>query len=237
MSIDVPEDHIVVLPNGVDPDRFHPLIGDGQIRRRYGLEGKLIIGFTGILRPWHGPELLAEAFHRIADRRPNLHLLIVGDGPSRASLEQRFADWGLSSRLTVTGRVPHDAVRQLVAAMDIAVSPRATFYSSPMKILEYMAMGKAIVAPDMENIRDLLTHEQNGILFKAEDASSLAEALGRATDDGIVRGRLGTNARKEIERHRTWLDNARQVIGLIEQMSDAQQAEVAASRRAWSPSA
>jgi glycosyltransferase involved in cell wall biosynthesis len=140
-SIGVPESHIVVLPNGVDPDRFHPLIGDAEIRRQYGLERKLVVGFTGILRPWHGPELLAEAFHRIAERYPDLHLLIVGDGPSRASLEQWFADRGLSSRLTVTGRVPHAQVRRLVAAMDIAVSPRATFYSSPMKILEYMAMG------------------------------------------------------------------------------------------------
>jgi glycosyltransferase involved in cell wall biosynthesis len=226
-SIGVPEQHIVVVPNGVDPDRFHPLIGDADIRRRYGLERKLVIGFTGILRPWHGPELLAEAFFQIAERHPDLHLLIVGDGPSRESLEQRFADRGLSSRLTVSGRVPHDQVRKLVAAMDIAVSPRATFYSSPMKILEYMGMGKAFVAPDMENIRDLLTHDQNGILFKPEDASSLAQALARATDAGL-RCRLGTNARKEIERHRTWLDNARRVISIVQETPGTVGAAVAA---------
>ena len=229
-SIGVPEDHIVVVPNGVDPDRFHPLIGDAEIRRQYGLERKLIVGFTGVLRPWHGPELLAEAFHRIAERHPDLHLLIVGDGPSRAALEQSFADRGLLTRLTVTGRVPHDAVRRLVAAMDIAVSPRATFYSSPMKILEYMAMGKAIVAPDMENIRDLLTHDRNGILFQPEDATSLTKALARATDDAGLRCRLGTNARKEIERHRTWLDNARRVISLVEQAPGVVQSEVATRR-------
>jgi glycosyltransferase involved in cell wall biosynthesis len=230
MSIGVPKDQIVVMPNGVDPDRFHPLIGDAEIRRQYGLEKKLVVGFTGILRPWHGPELLAEAFHRIAQRHADLHLLIVGDGPSRASLEQWFADRGLSTRLTVTGRVPHDAVRRLVAAMDIAVSPRATFYSSPMKILEYMAMGKPIVAPDMENIRDLLTHNKDGILFQPEDAASLTEALGRATDDASLRCRLGTNARKEIERHRTWLDNARRVIDLVQEAPGALKSEVATRR-------
>jgi glycosyltransferase involved in cell wall biosynthesis len=99
-----------------------------------------------------------------------------------------------------------------------------------MKIVEYMAMGKAIVAPDMENIRDLLTPDRNGILFKPEDVSSLTHALGRATDDAGLRCRLGTNARKEIERHRTWLDNARRVISLFEQAPDTVQSEVATRR-------
>jgi glycosyltransferase involved in cell wall biosynthesis len=82
----------------------------------------------------------------------------------------------------------------------------------------------------MENIRDLLTDDQNGILFKPEDASSLTAALGRATADASLRCRLGTNARKEIERHRTWLDNARRVISLVQEAPEAAQSEMATRR-------
>src|SRR5690606_27613788 len=114
-------------------------------------------GFSGILRPWHGLELLLEAFARLAAGDPRLHLLIVGDGPIRGELDAAIAARQLQDRVTITGRVPHAEVRDYVALMDVAVSPRATFYASPMKVLEYMAMGKAIVAPAMDNLRDILT--------------------------------------------------------------------------------
>jgi glycosyltransferase involved in cell wall biosynthesis len=101
--------------------------------------------------------------------------------------------------------------------MDIAVSPRATFYASPMKILEYMGMGKAIVAPDMENIRDILTHEHDGILFRPEDSGSLAKSLQHLITDVAVRAQLGASARQKIVAERTWLHNAKDVMRLIDQ--------------------
>src|SRR5262245_45391574 len=78
VSIGVPAEQITVLPNGADPEAFHPGIDAGPVRRRLELEGKLVIGFTGILRPWHGLELLMEAFAGIAGELKDLHLLIVG---------------------------------------------------------------------------------------------------------------------------------------------------------------
>ena len=100
--------------------------------------------------------------------------------------------------------------------MDIAVSPRTTFYASPMKILEYMAMGKDIIAPDTENIRDLLSHQQNAILFRREDSSALARSLQQLIGDPVLRSRIGKKARRKVEAERTWLHNARSVIRLVE---------------------
>jgi glycosyltransferase involved in cell wall biosynthesis len=85
-----------------------------------------------------------------------------------------------------------------------------------MKILEYMAMGKASIAPHMENIRDILTHQQNGLLFRPEDAGSLAKALRTLVDDATLRARLGKEARCTIEAERTWLHNARGVLQLLQ---------------------
>jgi glycosyltransferase involved in cell wall biosynthesis len=219
VSIGVPEERIIVMPNGTDPEAFHPNLDGHEIRRQYGLEDKMVIGFTGILRPWHGLDLLIQAFEEVASTRKDLHLLIVGDGPIRPELERMLVERELSGKVTITGRQPHERVRFFVAAMDIAVSPRATFYASPMKLLEYMAMGKAIVAPDMENIRDILRHEENGLLFRAEDVGALAKSLEGLIKDATLRAALGSTARRDIEAERTWLHNAQGVMRLIEHCS------------------
>jgi glycosyltransferase involved in cell wall biosynthesis len=216
VSIGVPDKRIVVMPNGTDPRVFHPHIDGEPIRQQYGLEGKIVIGFCGILRPWHGLELLLQAFAEVLPGRPDLHLLIVGDGPSRADIERLLRDRGLTHHVTITGRQPHERVRLFVAAMDIAVSPRTTFYASPMKVLEYMGMGKAIVAPDIENIRDILTHEQDGLLFRAEDAGSLAKSLQYLIGNAAQRAAFGKMARQKIEAERTWSHNAQAVVHLLE---------------------
>jgi glycosyltransferase involved in cell wall biosynthesis len=217
VSIGVPHERIVVMPNGTDPDVFHPAIDGEAIRQQYGLDGKIVLGFCGILRPWHGLDLLLQAFEEVMQGRTDVHLLIVGDGPIRAELEGLLDARGLARHVTITGRQPHAKVRSFVAAMDIAVSPRATFYASPMKILEYMGMGKAIVAPDMENIRDILTHEHDGLLFRPEDGGSLAKSLQHLIADVAVRSQLGQAARQKIVAERTWLHNAKDVIRLIDQ--------------------
>ena len=106
-------------------------------------------------------------------------------------------------------------MKSYVAAMDVAVSPRATFYASPLKILEYMAMGKAVVAPDMENIRDLVRHDETALLFAPEDAASLTDCLRRLARDSNLCERLGTAARARVVAKRNWAANAAVICGCI----------------------
>lgn len=219
VSIGVPAERIVVMPNGADPDAFTADFDASAVRQRLGVADRIVIGFSGILRPWHGLDLLVEAFARLAAGNPRLHLLIVGDGPIRGELEQQVAARRLADRVTITGRLPHAEVREYVGAMDVAVSPRATFYASPMKVLEYMAMGKAIVAPDMDNLRDILTDSVDGVLFTAEDVDALTVAIGRLIGDAELRRGLGAAARRKIEQERTWLHNARDVVRMYEEVT------------------
>ncbi len=215
ISIGVPAEQIVVMPNGADPEVFHTGVDDGEVRRELGVGEKIVIGFTGILRPWHGLEMLIQSFEEIVREREDVHLLIVGDGPIRAEVASEIKRKRLDGKVTITGRQSHDKVGRFVAAMDIAVSPRATFYASPMKILEYMAMGKAIIAPDMENIRDILRHRKDGFLFQPEDAEALTKGLRELVDNAQLRSNLGRNARKKIETERTWTHNAMEVIEML----------------------
>ncbi len=208
----VPKSQITVIPNGVDPAKFNPSQTGNHIRQRLGIENKTVIGFAGILRPWHGIELLLDAFQSLTTHSTSIHLLIVGDGTIESLLKKRVRELGLSSSVTFTGRVPFSEMNQYLAAMDIAVTPRATFYASPMKILEYMAMGIPIIAPDMPNIRDLICDGENGLLFEAENPSSLTQAFSKLLHSPNLRTRIGRNARQRVEVERNWLCIARTII-------------------------
>jgi glycosyltransferase involved in cell wall biosynthesis len=216
----VPSGNVVVLPNGTKPDLFRPnATARAAVRQRLGIPfDAVLVGFVGILRPWHGVDLLLEAFSQIEHSLGDVFLLIVGDGPSQTELEQLAQSLGLANKVIFTGRIPHRQVADYLAAFDIAVSPRATFYASPMKILEYMATGLAVIAPHMHNLQDLISDGVDGILFKAEDAHELANSLATLVKDRALRIRLGENARASIVCRRTWQHNARQVLDLVAQV-------------------
>jgi glycosyltransferase involved in cell wall biosynthesis len=209
----VPAERIFVLPNGADPTLFKPNPATRvQIRADLGIsDDTVVIGFSGILRPWHGVELLLEAVAQIAQGR-RLHVLIVGDGPSRADFDQLVRQLNLSSCATITGRVPHTEIPHYVTAFDVAVSPRATFYASPMKVPEYMAVGVPVVAPNTPNLQDLVAHGQEGLLFAPEDRHDLAQTLAHLSDNPTLRKCLGESARTKITGARTWVHNAALVL-------------------------
>jgi glycosyltransferase involved in cell wall biosynthesis len=203
----------VVMPNGADPGRFDPAGANRDgVRARYGLTSAIVVGWAGVLRDWHGLELLLNALAHV----PNAHLLIVGDGPARPAVEAQVTRLGLAGRVIVTGRVPHDAMPDHVAAMDVAVVAHdRTGVASPMKLLEYMAMGRAVVAPRLDSIRDVVEDGRQGLLFTPGDGAELTVALQRLTGDADLRRRLGREARLAIETTRNWRGNAERVLQLV----------------------
>ena len=215
----VPPRRIEVIANGVDPHRF---AGIASARWARGLDGKLVIGFTGFLRPWHGLLHAVDLVARLRAEHP-VHLLLVGDGPARAEVEARARALGIAADVTVTGIVGRDAIAPLVAAMDIALQPDVTDYASPLKLFEYMVLGRAIVAPDTANLREVLTDGRDGLLFRPGDPASFAAAVEALCRDAALRRRLGEAASRTIHRRDfTWDGNARRVIGLIHQIRQGQ---------------
>jgi glycosyltransferase involved in cell wall biosynthesis len=205
--------HAVVIPNAADPERFHPERAEpDRVRIKFGLSGRRVVGWTGILREWHGLDVLLDAVSTL----PDSHLLLVGDGPARAAVQERAAELGISDRLTITGRVPHAAVADFVAAMDLAVvAAERTGVASPMKLLEYMSMGAAIVAPRTDSIADVIDDGANGLLFVPGDAQDLSRTLRRLLADEQLRSHLGRRARADVERDRNWRRNAQKALALV----------------------
>lgn len=212
----IPNDRIVVIPNGIDPNEFSPSVDGTSVRRRYALGDKIVLGFTGFVRPWHGLDRVIQAIAEMATKA-NVHLLIVGDGPVRQNLVDLAKALGVADRLTFTGIVQRHEMPAHVAAFDIALQPDATAYASPLKLVEYMAMGKAIVAPDQPNIRELLEPDRTALLFDKANPDSMRAALVRLILDRALRERLGKTAAAEvISRPLLWSANATRAVALMQ---------------------
>lgn len=215
----VPVQRLSVTPNGIDPQQFSSLPDRAEAKRRLGLDGRLVLGFTGFVREWHGMENILDLMAQHSDL--NLHLLLVGDGPARAALEARARSLGVADRVTFTGVVDRGQVPAHVAAFDVALQPAVVPYASPLKLFEYLAAGCAIVAPASENIREILTHEVNALLFDPEQPSQRAEAIVRLATDASLRARLGEAATATIlELGLTWSSNAKAVLDVAGQLVD-----------------
>jgi glycosyltransferase involved in cell wall biosynthesis len=183
------------------------------VRHRYQLGDRLVVGWVGVLRDWHGLELLLDVVKEL----PDVHLLVVGDGPGRTALDQHAVAAGIADRVTVTGRIPHADMPDFIAAMDVAVvADERTGVASPMKLLEYMAMGTAVIAPAMDNIRDVVIDRVNGLLFDTGSRSALLAGVRELSDNRALRASLGANARASVEREHTWTGVAGRILERVQ---------------------
>ncbi len=224
----VPASRIVLNPNGVDVERFAQGGGDA-VRKEWGIEGsEFLIGFLGTFGPWHGAPVLARAFGDLARSLPTARLLLVGHGPEVAATKRELAEQGVADRALFAGRVTPAEVPAYLDACDVLASPHVPlpdgveFFGSPTKLYEYMAAGKAIVASDLGQIGDVLTHGETALLVRPGDSKELTAALQLVADDSSLRADLGRNARGAAEGH-TWRANARRVIdtyGTLESDAD-----------------
>ncbi len=207
-------DKITVIPNGINQERFGTVIDSSDVVERYQLQNKLVLGFTGFVRDWHRLDKVVQA---IADNQDaNWHLLLVGDGPVRAEIEAQAQALGISDRVSITGIIDRNEVARYVATFDIALQPDVVAYASPLKLFEYMALGKAIIAPNRANIREILTDGEDALLFDPEAESAFTEQLATLCFDSQLRRQLGLAAAATIDRKKLyWQENARRVANLL----------------------
>jgi glycosyltransferase involved in cell wall biosynthesis len=197
------EGRVHVVPNGVNTDRFPDNL-KGTIPAG---PGTFTIGFVGSFRPWHGIPILIDAFAQLHARQPDTRLLIVGDGPEREKLTADVIKRGLKKDVRFVGEVNPTLIPELLASMDVAVAPYPSlenFYFSPLKVFEYMAAGRAVVASRIGQLEKVIRSGEDGLLVTPGDAAALGDALERLSNDESLRKRLGQNARQKILREHTW---------------------------------
>lgn len=206
----------VTVPNGVPEALLQapPPRDVAALRTTLGLDGRRVVCFVGYLVPWHNLDLLLSAMARVAKEVPACALLVVGDGPLRTSLVERARALGLGDVVRLVGEVPHRDVARYIALADVAVIPQTNEYRSPIKLFEYMAMGRAVVAPRMPPIEAVVAHERTALLFDPGDEAALAAALTRVVTDTALARSLGAQARKVVRRRFTWEGHARRILSL-----------------------
>lgn len=214
----IPEDKITVIPNGVDTSRFHPNVDGQAMRVRLGLSDKLVLGFAGSFHYWHGIGNLVHFILTVLDRFDHSAFLLVGRGPLKDDLEQRLSAFIAAGRVVMTGYVDHKEMPRVLAVMDIALAPYPNlpyFYYSPLKLFEYMASGKAIIASRVGQVEEIITHEKHGLLVDPDDPEEMVRAAHRLIRDSGKRCQLGRQARGLVKRRYSWRKTAGEVIGLM----------------------
>ena len=220
----IPPGRLHVMPNGIDEGLLTPDAVALDAKAKLGLDGFTVLGFTGFVRDWNGLDDVIKLLDRPAAR--NWYLLIVGDGPARESLAALARRVGVADRVRFTGVVGRDRVANYVSAFDIALQPAANPYASPLKLFEYMALGRAIVAPDQPNIREVLRDGQDALLFDQNDAEALGAVICRLAEDVELRNRIACAAMAAVrERNLTWRHNASRVLKLASRLVGAAKGE------------
>ena len=223
LSKGVDENRILIIPNGVDPDRFTPSISGKAIREKLGIQDQeVVVSFVGSFGPWHGAEILAKTVPLVASKNEKVKYLFVGDGGRLAAVKEIVSESGFAERVLFTGLVDRTIVTEYLAASDILVSPQVPnpdgtpFFGAPTKLFEYMSMGKAIIASDLDQIGILLASHEDAILTTPGDVPELTKAILDLADNPEFRVQLGNHARIKAATLYSWDSHVRTVLKRIE---------------------
>lgn len=204
-------DKFIITPNAVDLDKVKTHADrTTSLRKKFGLEGKIVLGFVGSIFPYHGVDLLIKAFAELATR-PELHLMIVGDGETLPELKALAITLHLDDRITFTGNVPHADVFNHIALFDVAVLAKTKDYMSPIKLFEYGAMGVALIAPATTAVQDVIVDGEHGLLT-GEGRGTLTDRLRELMESESLRKRIGKTFQQKVLTEHTWVRMAEKVM-------------------------
>jgi glycosyltransferase involved in cell wall biosynthesis len=209
---------ILVNPNGVDCDEYAPEGGEErrEIRASLGLDDETVVGFIGTFGGWHGIDVLAAALPKICASAPQVKFLLIGDGNLKPQVLDAVRENNLENRVIDVGRTEQRAGARLLKAADIFVSPHSShmvdspFFGSPTKLFEYMALGRGIVASDLEQLGVVMSpalrpadfasgdprvRQERGVLCKPGDVDEFVAGVLALVRHPEVSAALGRNAR------------------------------------------
>lgn len=208
----IPEERIAVVRNGPDLRRVRPVAPDPELRARAGT----VIGYVGVMGRQDGVDVLLRALAALRRelRREDFYAVLVGTGEALPGLLRLASELGLADRVLFTGYVSDEALMRVLSTADVCVDPDPSNpfndRSSMIKLTEYMALGKPVVAFDLPEHR--VTAEGAALFAARDDERDFARQLARLMDDPGLRERLGRAGRRRVETELGW---ERQERGLL----------------------
>jgi len=205
LSWGIDEEKISVIPNAVDLDKFKPLEKNKELLKKYNLKDKFVIGFIGSITKYEGLYELIKSIDRLYyDGYEDIVLMIVGDGKELESLKKLSN----SQNIIFTGRVPFEEVNNYYSIFDICPFPRNNYevcrYVPPLKVLEAMAMEKAIIVSDVAPLLEIVNDRINGLVCISDDIDSLTNTILQVYRDDKLRESIAKNASEWVGENRSW---------------------------------
>jgi glycosyltransferase involved in cell wall biosynthesis len=217
----ISSDRIHYLPNGTVPDVFHPSRQDADIRRSLGIDGKFVVGYVGLHGIAQGLKVLIDAADRLRDR-PDLHFLMVGEGPDKAQLVNAARDRGLVN-ITFHAEVPQREVVPYINTCDVMVVPlrKLDVFSTfiPSKLFDYLSCQRPVVLMVDGEARALLEDSGGGVYVTPEDSGALADQLTKLASEPDRLADMGRNGRNWVLEHFVRDDQAAQLETLLAQVA------------------
>lgn len=207
LRMGVEDKKVMVVDNRVDASLFHPAVSGEKIRAKFGLSEKIVIGWTGSFKSFHGLDTVLEGFSRILSDVPNAVLMLVGDGPEYEAIKALAHYKNIVNSVVMPGRQSFENIPDFVAAFDIAlVSAPAGggFHYSPLKLREYLALGKPVLAPKAGDIPHLFRDGVDMMLFDPADTNDFAKKLSRIARNSALREQLSSRALELFRADGSW---------------------------------
>ena len=223
VSAGVPVGKILVNPNGVNPEKFSDQIDGTSIRKKYNISNqKVVYGFIGTFGQWHGIIILTKAivsfYHKFPEEKDRTVFLLIGDGILMKEARNIISESGFNSNVIFTGLVPQHQAPVYLAACDIFLSPHVKnpdgtkFFGSPTKLFEYMAMGKPIIASNLDQIGEILEDNNDALLIPPGDIPSLVFAMKKLSQNESLRKKLGKESRRKVLKQYTWNKHVENIL-------------------------
>ena len=201
----VNEKTVSLAPNRITPGKFYRLENREQLKT---------FGFVGSILPHHKVELLIRAFAKLQESKPETRLIIVGDGAQKEQLVRLSTQKNIANKVRFTGKIPNEEIIHQLDKMDVCIMPGTNWYGSPVKVFEYGAACKAIIAPNQAPLRDVMISGEHGLLAE-ENEVSLVEAMLYMVENPKVAKAMAENFYKEVMSKYTWEQAAKEIVGEI----------------------
>jgi glycosyltransferase involved in cell wall biosynthesis len=217
----IPAEKMHVIANAADPQKFRPAPKDRELAEKYRLADKTVIGWIGSLVGWSGIESLLETARQVLRTHPQVCFMMVGGGKNQEFFQERLQTGEYANRVILPGTVPHHEVPRYLSCMDVVLAPYPKldfWYASSMKIFEYMAAGKTVLATEVGQVGEIIKDNVNGFLFDPDSNGELLKKIVALVESPETRQRVGAQARRDIEQTWNWDNNAKRMLAIFSEV-------------------